>query len=385
MKKITRFVVFACVGLIALVPALSHAAELKTAREYTLQKGDTVGSDLYIAAQTNVVAGEVKGDLAVAGANTLITGSIGSDLLAVGGMVDVLGDIGDDVRAAGGTITIGKNVGGDVVVAGGTVHIISGATVAGDVIAAGGQVIIDGTVKGNVKVAGGEVTINGMVGKDVSVRSDKQFSIGSNSSIGGTTWYKSPTEAVIAEGAVLKSAPQFEKMEQPARLNERMSSSIAGLIGVMALLQLLVMLVTVIGMTVLFKKTAQSLVKRALSHFGPELVRGFVLLVVGPVAIVVALVSVVGIGFAVAGALVYIALLFAAKIIAAIMLGAIIMKLIKKTADYEIDWKSAAIGVIGVELIALVPIIGWVAVFLLFLASLGSASLMLYQKAWLKR
>lgn len=385
MKQVQRITIFVFMFSMMLLPAVSTAAELKAQRDYTLQKNEVVEGDMYIAAQTNVVAGTVKGDLAVAGANVLITGSVEQDLLAAGGTVEILGEVGDDIRVAGGTITIGKTVGGDVVVAGGVVHIISGALVEGDVLVAGGQVIIDGAVKGSVKALAGEITINGMVGKDVSVQSDKRFIIGRDAKIDGNLWYRSANAVEIAEGAVIRGETKFEKIERPVRADERARAAMAGAVGVMALIKLLIILTATIVGVLLFKKVAHALVKTTADNFGRELVRGFVILVVIPAAILFAMVSVIGIGLGAAGALVYILAILVAKVLTGIFLGALLVKLIKKSKEYEVNWQTASIGVVALELIWLVPILGWVFGFVLFLASLGSISLMVYQKAWLKK
>lgn len=385
MKQIQRIVVLMFVFSIMLLPVVSNAAELKAQRDYTLQKNETVESDMYIAAQTNVVAGAVKGDLVVAGANVLITGNVEQDLLAAGGTVEVLGEVGDDIRAAGGTITIGKTVGGDIMVAGGVVHIISGAMVEGDVIVAGGQVIIDGAVKGSVKVSAGEVAINGTVGKDVSIRSDKRFAIGRDAKIIGNLWYRSANAVEMAEGATIQGETKFEKVERPVRADERARAAMAGAIGAMALIKLLIMLAATIVGVLLFKKTAHVLVKTTADNFGRELVRGFVVLVVIPAAILFAMISILGIGLGIAVALVYVLAVLVAKVLTGIFLGALLVKLIKKSKEYEVNWQTASIGVVALELIWLVPILGWVFAFVLFLASLGSVSFMLYQKAWMKR
>lgn len=385
MKQIKQITVFACMGLLALMPAIAHGADMVARQEYTLQKGSVVEGDLYAAAQSNVVAGDIDGDLVIAGAHTLVTGSVKGDVLAAGGTLELLGSVGDDVRIAGGTITIGKNVDGDVVAAGGVVHIVSGVTVGGDVIIAGGQVIVDGAVKGNVKVAGGEVTINGQVEKDIVVRADKQFTLGKDANSMGSIWYRSPSALVIQEGAKTQNEPTFEKIEHPTRVDKKVQAAIAGLIGAITLIKLLITLITAIVIVTLFKKTAHNLTKIVVDSFGRELVRGFVVLIVAPAAILLAAISVIGIWFAFAGALLYVLLLMVAKVLMGIALGAVAMRSLKKQKELEVNWQSAAIGVVIIELVWLVPVLGWVAVFLLFLATLGSVSLLAYQKAWMKR
>ncbi|OGM92956.1 hypothetical protein A2372_03865 [Candidatus Wolfebacteria bacterium RIFOXYB1_FULL_54_12] len=385
MKHIQRIAIIAFAVSMVLLPAATNATELKAAREYTLQKDVVEQGDLYVAAQTNVVAGEVAGDLAVVGANVLITGNVEQDLFAAGGTVNILGDIGDDIRVVGGTVTIGRQVGGDVVAAGGMIHIISGAKVAGDVVVAAGQVIIDGDVAGTVKISGGEVVINGSVGKSAVIRVSERVSVGREAKIGGDLAYKSFDAASIAEGAQIAGETKFEKIERPTRVDKRASAAMVGLLGVMALLRLAAMIITAVLAVVLFRKAAQSLTKSSIDHFGRELVRGFVVLVVIPFAILFALVSIIGIGLGIAAALVYILLLMIAKVLASILFGAVVLKLIKKKKDYEVTWQSAVAGVIALSIVSLIPIFGWLVACLAFLVSLGSISMLLYQKAWLKR
>lgn len=385
MKHMRNIAVIAFAVSMVLFPAVSNATELKAAREYTLQKDEVTQGDLYVAAQANIIAGEVAGDLAVAGANVLITGTIEGDLFAGGGTVNVLGDVGDDIRAAGGTIMIGKNVGGDVVAAGGVVHIISGAIVDGDVLVAAGQLIIDGAVSGTVQVVGGEVVINGSVGKSVVIRKNEKLSIGKNAMIGGDLAYKAFNTAEIAESAIIKGETKFEKIERPTRVDKRAGAAMAGLIGVIVLLRLAAMIfVTVLGV-LLFKKVAQSLTKTVADHFGMEMLRGFVVIVVIPFAILFMLVSVIGIGLGIATALVYALLIMIAKVFAGILFGAVAMKMIKKTKEYEVTWQTATLGVLALQIISLVPVVGWLITALFFFASVGGASMMAYQKMWLKR
>lgn len=367
------------------VPMLTSAAELKTGREYTVQKDVVVKGDVYIAAQTSVIAGDVQGDLAVVGANVLITGTIEQDLIAAGGTISVLGDVGDDVRAAGGTITIGQDVKGDVVAAGGVVHIISGAIVDGDVLVAAGQVIVDGVVNGKIRVAGGEVIINGSVGKGVEAQASKSVSIGKDAIISGSLIYRSTTEAVIAEGATIQGGVDFEKIDFPKRVDKRMGAAMIGLISAMALMKMISAVLIAVLSVLFFKKTIQVLVDTTTKQYGKEILRGFIILIVTPVAVIITLISIVGIGIGTIGGLMYALLLVMAKVFAGILLGVLIMKAVKKAKEFDVTWQNAAIGVVAIEIIKIVPVIGWLFVFLLFLASLGSISLMVYQRMWLKK
>jgi cytoskeletal protein CcmA (bactofilin family) len=385
MKNIKRIAILLGVCSLVLMPGVSRAAEIKAMQNVSIAKSEVVEDNLYVAEQVGIIEGTLKKDLVTAGGNLLVTGTVERDIIAAGGTLELLGDVGGNVRVAGGTITIGKEVGGDLVIAGGMVHIASGATIKGDVIVAAGQLIIDGTVKGGINAVAKDVTINGAVGKNVSIKMNQRLSLGKDAKIEGDLAYRSIAPAVMTEGATVVGKTDFQKIEQPTRVDERARAALLGLIGFMVLVKLLAMLVVSVVAVVLFKKPLQTLVKTATEHFGREMVRGFVVLIVVPVAILIAFISLVGMVFGVIGMLSYILLIIAAKIVTGILFGAALVKLVKKTKEYEVTWQNAVIGTIAIELVCLVPVIGWVVAFLLFLASFGSVTLMAYQKMWMKR
>jgi cytoskeletal protein CcmA (bactofilin family) len=127
-----------------------------------------VEGDLYVNAKIN-------GDLVAAGGTISVNDSVMGDALLAAGTLVLNGFINDDVRAAGGTIKITENVKGDVVVAGGEIEIAPDVSIFGDLISTGGTTILHGTVKGKVKLLGGEVHLNGTVEKDLEVKSGELF------------------------------------------------------------------------------------------------------------------------------------------------------------------------------------------------------------------
>lgn len=385
MQYIKQIAAFLGVCAMVVIPGVSHAAQAKAVENFSVARSEVVEDNIYVAERIGVIEGTLKKDLVTAGANILVTGMVERDIIAAGGTLELLGDVNGNVRAVGGTITIGKDVSGDVVIAGGVVHIAPGATVKGDVIVAAGQLIVDGTVEGSITAASKDVVINGTIGKNVSIRLNQRLSFGKGAKVDGDLNYRSIAPAVMGEGAMIAGKTDFQKIEQPTRMGERARDAFLGFIGFVALIKLLAMLVTAVAAVVLFKKPIQALVKTSTEHFGREMVRGFVVMVVVPVAIVVALISLVGMAFGVIGILLYALLVVMAKIFGGILFGVVLVKLMKKAKEYEVTWQNAAIGVVAIEVVWLVPIIGWVSVFLIFLASLGSISMMAYQKIWLKR
>jgi hypothetical protein len=106
---------------------------------------------------------------------------------------------------------------------------------------------------------------------------------------------------------------------------------------------------------------------------------GFIATVVAPVLIVTLLVSIVGmyVGFLV-GTL-YLLAVLAAGVLMCVTAGALIAKIAKK--EILINWKWALLGTVAVFAASFIPLLGWIAVLLLYFASLGAALTSLYRDA----
>lgn len=360
----------------AVLPVATLAAQLEGGETYASGVDEVVSEDLYIGAAMISVGGPVEGDLVAAGGKAVVGGDVSEDLILAGGDLVVLGDVGDDARVAGGDITITSNVGGDLVVAGGNVHVASTATVSGDIIAAAGVLIIDGVVEGDIKVGAGALVVNGTVQGEITAETD-EVEFGSSSVVEGNINYKAVREAKIGEGAELNGEVVFEERAVKS-INHEGAKAIAGLLGLAWLGKLIMQLVAALILLWLTPKAVSSVVRQATDKFGQELVRGFVVLVVSPVAIIVLAVTVIGLMLAVPAGLVYATLVAFAKLLAGITLGALLLQWFKSEQPH-VSWKSAVLGVIVLNIVAVIPVIGWIIAAVLFLVTLGSLSLHIYQ------
>lgn len=146
-----------------------------------------VSDDLYVTSEERVVIEEaIDGDLFVASGEVLVEGNIGGDVYAAGGIVNIEGTVSGTIFAAGGQVTIGGEVSGNVFASGGGVDITG--DVGADVIAMGGTVTIDGSVMDDVRAFGGVVRVNNTTGGDLLSFGgdiDLRGSIGGDLHIGG--------------------------------------------------------------------------------------------------------------------------------------------------------------------------------------------------------
>jgi hypothetical protein len=105
-------------------------------------------------------------------------------------------------------------------------------------------------------------------------------------------------------------------------------------------------------------------------RFGMSLLLGFAVLVVTPFLAVLLAITFVGVIPAIVILLGYIIVLIVAKIYSGILVGAFLSNWWKK--DIRTNWKWALVGTLALGIISFLPIVGGIACFIFFLASLGA-------------
>lgn len=154
-----------------LVPAMAGAATSRFGETVSITA--PVSDDIYLAGGRVTVDQPLASDAVAAGGTVLFNAPVGSDLLAAGGNLILNGSVGDDARVAGGKVLVNGAVNGDLVAAGGQVLVSPRVTVGGDLWAAAGELELAGAVQGNVRAAGGEMTVAGKIGGGADLRARK--------------------------------------------------------------------------------------------------------------------------------------------------------------------------------------------------------------------
>jgi hypothetical protein len=394
MKRISLLVAAVLLAIFSF--SFVSGATLGVEDEYTLPKEETIRDDLYVGGGVATLSGTVLGDVLVAGGevtilgrttgsvfvaggNILISGDVLGDVMAAGGTVDILGSVGDDVRVAGGNIGISSNVGGDVVVAGGVVHIVSGTFIGGDLISAGGLITVDGTVQGDIRAEGGELRVNGTVQGNINAGLQDGLVIGENAVVSGIV-YRSPKEAEISEGATIRGEVSFTESKGKDK------SAILGKDFLTAGIATSFLMLVVFGLAAVYfaKDGSYALVKSALSSFWRNVIRGFVVLIVSPVLAFLLLISVIGVPIGFLVGFVYISALLIAKMFTGVVIGALVLKLLSRSEELKVNWITVVLGAALLILIFFVPLIGFTALFIFFLASFGSTVNFFYKKLLVK-
>lgn len=384
MKKIN--IILACFLILFIAfPTLAKIEPFANG-DYVLNKDTIIERNLYKAGKNLIINGEVKGDLISAGQNINIFNKIGQDVASAGQNINLMVEVNGDARLAGATIIIGGNIKGDTIIFSGETHILANNNLDGDIFIASGNVIIDGNLNGAAKISGGKIIINGRVGQDTIINAGQELVIGDSAVIDGKIEYKSPKEAVIASGAKINKEMSFKKIEPiKTGAGAKKGASLLAVFTAFWLLKLFAVLLAALILFFLFPKWVKNFANNVASNFSKEAIRGFALLILIPVAIIFSFITVIGMFLGVFGIFAYIAFIMVASVLSGIVLGSLIYRFLSDKKEYVVDWKSILVGVIAMFLIGLIPIIGWLAMFILFLACLGNFYYSAYQKIWLEK
>jgi cytoskeletal protein CcmA (bactofilin family) len=160
-----------------------------------------LGDDLVVSGAGPMYPGDsVPGDAILVGRELDFHSAIGGDYLGAAGNQTIGGRVHGSVRAAGGEIHVTGAIDRNATIAGGNVTLDSTADITRNAYLVGGNVTINGTVRGYLLASAGNVVLNGTVGRDVEVRGDA-LRIGPHAVITGNLRYRVPAGKVHIDSA----------------------------------------------------------------------------------------------------------------------------------------------------------------------------------------
>jgi cytoskeletal protein CcmA (bactofilin family) len=358
IKKISFVSIFVT---LMIVPFFAQGATFKTGKTYFLVPGSTINDNLYIASGNIGITGTVNGDVLAAGGNISISGPVSGDIAAAGGTINISSDVGGSVRVAGGNINISKLVGGDLVIAGGQIAVMPGSNVGKDAAIAGGSIYIDGIISGNLQVTGTEITL------------------GPNAVIKGTFDYYSKIPATLEQGAVVGGATNFHKSNVPAKAPANRGFGF-GLMGIFGLVKIMITFIAALALLLFFNSQVNTIVKKSVSNFWKEALRGFIILVVTPIAIILSFITVIGSLLGIIAVLFYVLFMIISSVVGILLFASLALKYLFKKDSYKLNWWITAVSALALGLISIIPIVGWIFSFIIFISAMGSTSDFVYRK-----
>lgn len=362
MKKLASLLLF----FLFLLPLQAHASRFISGDTITIPKQDVVDENAYIAGGTARVDGMVNGDLYVAGGTTVVNGTIAGDTTLVGGTVDFNGTSRGDIRVAGGNVVLQGNVLGEVIVFGGTIAVTQSASTTGQVTLIGGQITLEGTTTGDTRVYGEKVIIRGQVNGPLTVEAN-EVTVASSAVVTGPFTYSSPNKATIESGSKLPGGVTYHQTSQ----KEESRGGLAAFAGFAWLYGLITSLIVGAVIYALLPTTVAQVVRYSGKRPGLSALFGLAALILTPVIVVLLMITVIGVPLGLLLILLYVLAIILGSAFGGIFLGSLLWKLFKKLPEYPLNWSVVLVGILCTSLLGLIPFIGWLLQFALFLIGFG--------------
>lgn len=347
----------------------------------------TAAAATYVNARTVVVAEPPEGNAYLAGTDVTVAVPLPKDVLAAGGTLTLAAPVEGDALLAGGTVTVERPVSGDVRAAG--AHVIVSAPVSGDLAIAGGTVIASSTAS-DLRVIGGTVHVTGSGGKaviyganitlagtfagDVEVIASDRFTLAEGTRVEGALRYDAPQQAEIPTSATIAGEVTYIGGSSYLPTVEQAKTFALAGASVFFVVRILAVVIAAALLAGLFPQFTQAVADRVLSRtpgrFALLALLGFAIVFAAPVLIFLLLVSFVGMAAAFLLLAAYLLLIMLGYLYAGIVAGAALGRNLLKRP--YVTWKLALLGMLVLYLVGMVPVLGGLVVFVLFLAGTGA-------------
>ncbi|MCK5126007.1 MAG: polymer-forming cytoskeletal protein [candidate division Zixibacteria bacterium] len=354
------------------------AFEFKATDRFTLPASDTIPDDFYITcggAQFMIgsesrgpggafIEGTVLGDVCLFGGAYYMTGEIQGNLNSASQRATVRGKVGRTARLAGEYVTFDGEIGKDIIVFARETELGSSSVVRQDASIMGEDVSLNGTIERNVIIYAKDVIISGKIGGDVNIEAES-ITIVSPAEIDGDLQYKSRREIKIDDDVIIGGEIDWEKVSKDKDKTE--SETDWGLEIVLFFCSL----VTGLIMISLFKHHTSLSVAQMKAHWLPSFGLGFVFIFAAPFAMIILMITIIGIPAAIILLFAYTVFFYIAKIYTAIVLGNIIINAFRKNVEPK-NAISLVTGLLALTIIFHLPFIGWLGYIMTLFFGLGA-------------
>ncbi len=374
-RRITAIWVIPAAFLLLLLPALSSASVFFAENRYFVPPGDTVNDDVYAAVSEVAVDGVITGDAFFACQKYSVSGDILGSLNSGSQYATVRGNVGGSARIFAQTIIIDAAIERNLVAFGEDIDLSEASRVGKDVTIMGGRVSLSGEIDGNAEVHCNELFISGVINGDLKIEAQK-ISILPPAEIAGNITYKSKNEISISDGVNVGGEVEWNEITPEEEKGEGGGINVG--FRVLLFLASFVTGLLLIGLINRHTRAASAQITlKPLVSLGV----GFVSFCAIPIAIVVLLVTLIGIPAAVILLFAYTVFFYIAKIYVSIALGRMILRALRKDADPKQGW-SLLLGLVILTLLFMIPVLGTLVYLLVIFWGFGAVLLGIRECRW---
>jgi cytoskeletal protein CcmA (bactofilin family) len=366
MKSIVR--VGIAVAFLALQTALPNASA-------ALMPDDS--PNLYVSGNEVAVVAPVQADLFAAGRRVSVNQAVGADAAIAGEEIAINADIGQDLRVAGDRVDVAGKVGGEMLAVGRTVRIARSADIAGPLLAAGEEVSVAGTLHKSLKAYASKIVISGDIAGNVRLYA-KEIVLMPGATLRGDLFYTSSQALPAEQLARVSGSVRREDTPEPIEAN-RSRAATPGWFHPALFFSMLVsgaLLALVFPGAVV--GTQQAIRERPLR----SMVVGLILLCAVPPMAILFMVTVVGAPIGLGLLAMYPVILMLGYLAVAFALGRRVADALKQP-EYVRLWRQLAflaVALILLRLVALIPVLGTLLLFMAWIAGVGGWALWLQDR-----
>ena len=357
------------VFLILATLSLVLGGDVLASEDTTIGKDEVIEGPYVNTGDKITISGTINGDCYIAGGVITVDGAINGDLIVGGGVVTIKGRVSDDVRAAGGMVVIDGKVGKNVTALGGTVTFGSDADIDGDVLTSGGTFAHLGNIDGKALIYSSDVTLAGRVGKDINITAEK-ITVAKTAILDGNLDYTSDKEASVSAQA--KITGNVRRTAAGKALTQIVPSAQGRLFRVRFGFNLLSYF-SMLLLGLIFLKIAPRQTTAISKLIGEQPWRsmglGFLALALTPIAIVVLVISVIGVPLAAILGVIYILWISLSSLFTGLFIG---QKVFTLANLKENAYAMLAVGLLLLQLVLALPVVGGFVRLLSVLAAVGA-------------
>ncbi|MGE5379442.1 MAG: hypothetical protein ACM3NT_00080 [Methylocystaceae bacterium] len=340
-----------------------------TSGSVAVKSGEVINDDLFLAGENVRIDGTVNGDVVVFGNQVDINGTVNGDLLVGGNIVNIAGTVNDDLRLGAQNARISGNIKRNLSAGASQLIIDKAASVGGNAALGAEELGIDGLIRGGLQAGAGQLSLTGKIGQNAAIQTDN-LNVMPGAVIGGSLSYRGANKGNISPQAKI-GGPVTYKYFIPQHQKEQPQSAIWTGILIWTLVWfvslLLVWLIWFYLNPRSFFKVEDALINTPWASLG----WGFAILILLPIAAVIAMITVVGIPIALAALTVYSGILFAGKLI--VGFGLVRFLAAKYNwANLQKPFAAAAVGTLSLMLLNLIPEVGFFITLVVVMMALGS-------------
>lgn len=320
----------------------------------------------------------IDGDVFLFGGEVSVNATISGDLIIFAGQTDINGTIGGDLRVVAGRADINSTVKDDATLAAAQLKLHKDFNIENTLTSIAKLIDFNGQALKQVNLFGEKIYLNGQVDDNATITArevivDQDTSIAGNLKITYQTPPNVSNQATISGDLItIKSDTDYQDSNKNYFKKLKPAKKFTLLILLQQLTTLAIEILIGSLLIALFPQLSKKLVKTSQKDPGLALGWGLLALVSTPIIATLSLVTLIGIPVGVLLFIVFGFSLYTAKLVVSLSLGTKILKDNKLSTPY----KNLSLGLVVLNTLQLLPVIGWLAYAIFILNGLGSITLL---------